>query len=78
MEQITPEVLNKIKALNNIAAGRDQSLAQMALAWLLKDNRVTSVLIGASSSAQLLDSIQCLRNTLFSKEELIAIDEILK
>ena len=78
VEQITPEVLNKIKALNNIAAGRDQSLAQMALAWLLKDNRVTSVLIGASSSAQLLDSIQCLQNTSFSKEELDTIDLILK
>jgi L-glyceraldehyde 3-phosphate reductase len=76
-EQITEQVLNKIKALNKMAAERDQSLAQMALAWLLKDNRVTSVLIGASSSAQLLDSIQCLQNTSFSKEELTAIDEIL-
>lgn len=77
-EQITEAVLNKIKALNNIAAKRNQSLAQMALAWLLKDNRVTSVLIGASSSGQLLDSIQCLKNISFSKEELIVIDEILK
>jgi L-glyceraldehyde 3-phosphate reductase len=77
-EQLTEEVLNKIKALNNMAARRDQSLAQMALAWLLKDNRVTSVLIGASSSAQLLDSIQCLQNISFSKEELDTIDEILK
>jgi L-glyceraldehyde 3-phosphate reductase len=77
-EQITEEVLDKIKALNNIAAKRNQSLAQMALAWLLKDNRVTSVLIGASSSGQLLDSIQCLQNTSFSKEELIVIDEILE
>jgi L-glyceraldehyde 3-phosphate reductase len=59
-EQITPEVLAKVKELNTIATERNQSLAQMALAWLLKDERVTSVLIGASSSVQLLDSVACL------------------
>jgi L-glyceraldehyde 3-phosphate reductase len=77
-EQITEEVLNKIKALNNIAVSRNQSLAQMALAWLLKDKRVTSVLVGASSSAQLLDSVACLKNIEFSKEELDKIEEVLK
>jgi L-glyceraldehyde 3-phosphate reductase len=77
-EQITDEVLNKIKALNAIAVLRNQTLAQMALAWLLKDNRVTSVLVGASSSAQLLDSIACLQNINFSKEELDKIEGILK
>jgi L-glyceraldehyde 3-phosphate reductase len=50
----------------------------MALAWLLKDDRVTSVLIGASRPAQLLDSIQCLQNLNFSKEELDRIEKILK
>ncbi len=77
-EQITEAVLNKIKALNKIAAERNQTLAQMALAWLLKDKRVTSVLVGASSSAQLLDSISCLKNINFSIEELGAIETILK
>ncbi|WP_462255006.1 L-glyceraldehyde 3-phosphate reductase [Ferruginibacter sp.] len=77
-EQITETILHKIKGLNNIAVQRNQTLAQMALAWLLKDRRVTSVLVGASSSAQLLDSIDCLKNIEFSKEELEAIEEILK
>ena len=77
-EQITEEVLNKIKALNAIAVLRNQTLAQMALAWLLKDDRVTSVLVGASSSAQLLDSIACLQNINFSQEELDKIEGILK
>jgi L-glyceraldehyde 3-phosphate reductase len=77
-EHITEVLLNKIKALNNIAVERNQSLAQMALAWLLKDKRVTSVLIGASSSTQLLDSIACLNNLQFSEAELIAIEAILK
>jgi L-glyceraldehyde 3-phosphate reductase len=77
-EQITEELLIKIKALNNIAVERNQSLAQMALAWLLKDKRVTSVLIGASSSTQLLDSIACLNNLQFLDEELSAIETILK
>jgi L-glyceraldehyde 3-phosphate reductase len=76
-EQITEEVLTKVRALNEIAIKRNQSLAQMALAWLLKDERVTSVLIGASSSAQLLDSVDCLKNLQFSNEELAAIETIL-
>jgi len=76
-EQITEEVLTKVKALNAIATERSQSLAQMALAWLLKDERVTSVLIGASSSAQLLDSVACLNNLAFTEDELKRIGEIL-
>jgi L-glyceraldehyde 3-phosphate reductase len=76
-EQITEDVLSKIKALNNIASARNQTLAQMALAWLLKDERVTSVLIGASSSEQLLDSVDCLNNTQFSIKELESIEAIL-
>lgn len=76
-EQITEAVLSKVRALNDIATTRNQSLAQMALAWLLKDERVTSVLIGASSATQLLDSVACLKNLHFSNEELAAIEMIL-
>jgi L-glyceraldehyde 3-phosphate reductase len=76
-EQITEEVLAKVRALNAIATERNQSLAQMALAWLLKDERVTSVLIGASSSAQLLDSVACLNNVHFTEDELKKIEAIL-
>jgi L-glyceraldehyde 3-phosphate reductase len=76
-EQITDAVLNKIKALNAIAVERNQTLAQMALAWLLKDDRVTSVLVGASSAAQLLDSVACLNNLGFEQEELDRIEKIL-
>ena len=74
---ITEAVLAKIKALNEIAQQRQQSLAQMALAWLLKDPRVTSVLIGASSAKQLSDSLACLHHLTFSPEELSAIEVIL-
>ncbi len=74
---ITPEKIEKIKQLNAIAQQRGQKLAQMALSWILKDNRVTSVLIGASKPSQVTDSIQCLKNTSFSEEELKAIDNIL-
>ncbi len=76
-EQITEDVLAKVRALNAIANERNQSLAQMALAWLLKDERVTSVLIGASSSAQLLDSVACLKNLAFSADELKQIETVL-
>jgi L-glyceraldehyde 3-phosphate reductase len=77
-DMITPERIKQISALNDIALERSQSLAQMALAWLLKDQRVTSVLIGVSRPAQLSDSLQCLNNLKFSTEELMAIDLILK
>ncbi len=74
---LTEEKLNQIKKLNDIAQQRNQSLAQMALAWILKDERVTSVLIGASKPAQLVDSLKCLDNTVFSGEELGLINTIL-
>jgi len=74
---ITESMLAKLKQLNALAEKRNQSLAQMALAWLLKDPRVTSVLIGASRTAQLLDSLDCLKNLDFSSEELAEIEGIL-
>ena len=74
---ITPELLTQLQALQNIAERRNQSLAQMAIAWLLKDQRVTSVLIGASSVAQLDDNLHALKNKSFSPEELDAIETIL-
>jgi len=76
--RITPELLGKIRDLNDIAAQRGQTLAQMALAWDLKDDLVTSVIIGASSLEQLQSNLQAIKNTDFSQEELAAIDEIVK
>jgi L-glyceraldehyde 3-phosphate reductase len=75
---ITEEKLNQIKQLNEIAKKRNQSLAQMALAWLMKDKRVTTVLIGASSIGQLDDNLACLSNLDFSQPELNEIEKILK
>jgi L-glyceraldehyde 3-phosphate reductase len=75
---ITPELVKKLTKLNQVAEKREQSLAQMALAWILKDPRITSVLIGASSVNQLQDSLKCLDNTEFSGEELSAIEQILE
>jgi len=77
-EMLTDERLQQIKKLNDIAITRGQSLAQMALAWLLKDERVTTVLIGASKPEQLLDSLKCLENIQFSTDELAQIETILK
>jgi len=74
---LTEEKLGQIRRLNDITQQRGQSLAQMALSWILKDKRVTSVLIGASRPAQLTDSLKCLENTVFSEEELKLINEIL-
>jgi len=74
---ITPELLDKIARLDKIAGERQQSLAQMALSWLLKDQRVTSVLIGASSVGQLKDNLKAIDNYEFSKSELKKIDGIL-
>jgi L-glyceraldehyde 3-phosphate reductase len=75
---ITPEKLEKIQKLNEIAKRRNQSLAQMALSWLLKDKRITTVLIGVSSVEQLDNNLACLKNRLFSSEELNEIESILK
>ena len=73
---LTPERLQQIRDLNDLAAERGQTLAEMALAWLLHDGYVTSVLVGASRPQQLLDNIGALKNTTFSDEELRRIDEI--
>ena len=75
---LTPDRLAQVRRLNTVAQGRHQSLAQLALAWLLKDERVTSVLIGASKPEQLDDSLGCLGNLIFSAEELAAIEDILQ
>jgi L-glyceraldehyde 3-phosphate reductase len=75
---ITKATLHKVDRLNELAKHRGQSLAQMALAWVLEDDRITSVIIGASKDAQVLDSISCLSNPDFSKEELELIEDILK
>ena len=74
---LTPERLEKIRALNEMAENRGQSLAQMALSWILRRKEVTSVLIGASSVAQLEDNIKALDGPVFTKEEQEAIDRIL-
>ncbi|WP_231463624.1 L-glyceraldehyde 3-phosphate reductase [Pedobacter sp. Leaf132] len=74
---LTPEILSKIAKLNDVAKARGQKLAHMAIAWLLKDNRVTSVLIGASKTEQITDSLKALENTKFSADELNIIDQIL-
>ncbi len=76
-EHLTPKKLNAIKTLNNMAVNRGQSLAQMAIAWLLKDKRVTSVLVGASSVNQLKNNIQSLNNLDFDNDELMVIETIL-
>ena len=76
--QITPEVVTKVQKLNKIAQSRNQSLAQMAVAWLLKDNRVTSVLVGASKVSQLEENINTLENLEFGKTELNKIEKILQ
>ena len=72
---ITEERLAQIKALSEIAKNRGQTLAEMALAWVLKDGDVTSVLIGASKPSQILDNIKATENTSFTEEELLLIDK---
>lgn len=74
-EALSEERLAKIRALAKIAAARGQTLAEMALAWILRDGVVTSVLIGASKPSQILDNIKALSNTAFSPEELAEIDK---
>ena len=77
-DQVTDAVISKVKKLNEIAKKREQSLAQMAIAWLLKDSRVTSVLVGVSSENQLLDNLKSLNNLAFSTSELTEIEAIIK
>ena len=76
-ENITPELVERLRKLNAVAERRGQTLAEMSLSWLLKDNLVTSVIVGSSSVPQLADSLRCLDNLSFSPEELAEIDCIL-
>jgi len=76
--QVTEETLTQVRELNELALQRGQTLAQMALSWLLKDKRVTSVLVGASKPEQLADSLKCMDNLEFSEDELSRIEGILK
>ncbi|MBD5321916.1 MAG: L-glyceraldehyde 3-phosphate reductase [Bacteroides sp.] len=73
---ITPELVARLNALNDIAKRRGQTLAEMALAWVLKDPKVTSVIVGSSSVAQLADSLRSLDNTTFSEEERCECDRL--
>jgi L-glyceraldehyde 3-phosphate reductase len=75
-ETVTPEMVAKLQALNAVAADRGQSLAQMALAWTLRDPRMTSALIGASKVSQIEENVKALENLAFSEEELARIDGI--
>ena len=75
-DSLTPEMVQTLGKLNEIAKERGQSLAQMALAWVLNDNRVTSVIVGASSVEQLKANMQSIRNTAFSEEEIGLIDKL--
>jgi L-glyceraldehyde 3-phosphate reductase len=77
IEDVTGQGISKARRLNDIAAGRNQSLAQMAVAWLLKDPRITSVLIGVSRVEQLDDNLKSLKNLNFSEEEQKRIELIL-
>ena len=73
---LTEKKLDQIRSLNKLAEERGQTLAEMALAWILRDGIVTSVLIGASRPSQILDNIKALENTTFTEEELKKIDEL--
>ncbi|MFV0363322.1 MAG: L-glyceraldehyde 3-phosphate reductase [Suipraeoptans sp.] len=77
-EYLTPEVMNAVKELNEVAKERGQSLAQMALSWILKDSEITSVLIGASKPSQIAENVKIIENTQFTKEEIDKIDLLSK
>jgi len=77
-DQLTPANVAKARQLNALAQARHQSMAQLALAWVLKDPRITSVIIGASKPRQVTDAVGSLKNYQFSPDELARIDEILK
>jgi L-glyceraldehyde 3-phosphate reductase len=77
-EHLTPEIFSKIQKLAEFASGRGQTLAEMALAWLLKDDNVISVIIGASSVEQLAMNLKAVKNVVFSEEELGVINQVLK
>ena len=75
-DMLTDEKMGQIRALNSMAQERGESLAQMALKWVLKDQDVTSVLVGASKPEQILDNLKVLEGSLFTEEELCRIDQI--
>ena len=77
-EALTESIISKINGLNRIAESRGQTLAQMALSWILKDDAITSVLIGASKPSQITDCIKCIEKTSFTAEELKQIDRLSK
>jgi L-glyceraldehyde 3-phosphate reductase len=77
-KDVTPEKIEQIEKLNAVAKERGQSLAQMSLAWVLREGRITSALIGASRVSQIEENVAALNNLDFSVEELVKIDEILK
>lgn len=77
-DQVSETVINKVRELNKIALGRGQSLAQMAIAWLLKDPRITTVLVGVSKPEQLAENVNAVKNLVFSSEELNKIEKILQ
>lgn len=77
-QHITDDKIQKVRKLNEIAGKRGQTLAQMALAWILRDKRITTVLIGASSTEQLDDNLAMLKNLSFSEDELKAIETVLQ
>jgi len=74
--QVTPEIVEKVRRLAKIAEQRGQTMAQMAIAWTLRDRRITSALIGARTPEQVVDCVDALKNASFSDEELRLIDEI--
>ncbi|HEQ71633.1 MAG TPA: L-glyceraldehyde 3-phosphate reductase [Spirochaetia bacterium] len=76
-EQLTPALLGKVRALNEIAKKRGQTLAEMAVAWTLRDDRVTSCLVGASRPEQIVDNVKAAANLSFSAEELAAIEKVI-
>ena len=76
-DAVTEDKIEKVRKLNALAEQRGQSLAQMALAWIIKDPRITTVLIGVSKPEQVTDSLQCIKNYAFSSEELQQIESIL-
>lgn len=77
-DEVKEEVIRKVQQLNEVALNRGQNLAQMSLAWVLRDGRVTSALIGASKVSQIEENVEVLNNLEFSDEELDKIEEILK
>jgi L-glyceraldehyde 3-phosphate reductase len=76
-DRVTDEILSKVKRLNKVAKRRGQSLAQLALAWVLRQPALTSALIGASKVSQIEDAVDTINNLIFSNEELSEIENIL-